>query len=47
MRKFAARSPWPRHLAPEGKRAALYLWSGGAEPFEAAIAGRAGLGVAT
>src|SRR5882757_3485300 len=25
-------------MAPEGKRGTLYLWSGGAEPFEAAIA---------
>ena len=27
--------------APEGKRGTLYLWSGGAEPFEAAIAAHA------
>ncbi len=32
-------------LAPEGKHAALYLWSGGAEPFEAAIAGTRRLGL--
>jgi hypothetical protein len=32
-------------LAPPGKRAALYLWSGGAEPFEAAIAATRALGV--
>jgi polysaccharide biosynthesis protein PelA len=32
-------------LAPEGKHATLYLWSGGAEPFEQAIAGTRRLGV--
>jgi polysaccharide biosynthesis protein PelA len=32
-------------LAPSGKRTALYLWSGGAEPFEAAIAATRKLGV--
>ncbi|MEA2903730.1 MAG: polysaccharide biosynthesis protein PelA [Alphaproteobacteria bacterium] len=32
-------------LAPAGKRTALYLWSGGAEPFEAAIAQTRALGV--
>jgi hypothetical protein len=32
-------------LAPEGKHATLYLWSGGAEPFEAAIAGTRRLGL--
>jgi polysaccharide biosynthesis protein PelA len=32
-------------LAPSGKRTALYLWSGGAEPFEAVIARTRRLGV--
>jgi polysaccharide biosynthesis protein PelA len=32
-------------LAPEGKHATLYLWSGGAEPFEQAIASTRRLGV--
>lgn len=32
-------------LAPEGKHATLYLWSGGAEPFQAAIAGTRRLGL--
>lgn len=32
-------------LAPEGKHATLYLWSGGAEPFQAAIAATRRLGV--
>jgi polysaccharide biosynthesis protein PelA len=32
-------------LAPEGKHATLYLWSGGAEPFETAIAGTRRLGL--
>jgi hypothetical protein len=32
-------------LAPEGKQATLYLWSGGAEPFEEAIAGTRRLGL--
>jgi hypothetical protein len=32
-------------LAPAGKRTALYLWSGGAEPFEAMIAQTRRLGV--
>jgi hypothetical protein len=32
-------------LAPAGKRTALYLWSGGAEPFEAMIARTRSLGV--
>ena len=32
-------------LAPAGKRTALYLWSGGAEPFEAMIAETRRLGV--
>jgi hypothetical protein len=32
-------------LAPEGKQATLYLWSGDAEPFEAAIAATRRLGV--
>src|SRR5262249_43589837 len=27
-----------QELAPEGKRATIYLWSGGADPFEDAIA---------
>jgi polysaccharide biosynthesis protein PelA len=31
--------------APEGKRGTLYLWSGGAEPFEAAIAATRKLGL--
>jgi hypothetical protein len=34
-----------QQLAPEGKRATLYLWSGGAEPFEDAIARTRKLGV--
>jgi polysaccharide biosynthesis protein PelA len=32
-------------LAPEGKRATIYLWSGGAEPFEDAIARTRRLGL--
>jgi polysaccharide biosynthesis protein PelA len=32
-------------MAPEGKRGTLYLWSGGAEPFEAAIARTRRLGL--
>src|SRR3984893_18524824 len=32
-------------LAPEGKHATLYLWSGGAEPFQAAIAATRRLGL--
>jgi hypothetical protein len=32
-------------LTPEGKHATLYLWSGGAEPFPAAIAGTRRLGL--
>src|SRR5205085_6524376 len=32
-------------MAPDGKRGTLYLWSGGAEPFEAAIARTRRLGL--
>jgi hypothetical protein len=32
-------------MAPDGKGGTLYLWSGGAEPFEAAIAGTRRLGL--
>ena len=34
-----------RGMAPEGKRGTLYLWSGGAEPFEGAIARTRRLGL--